>query len=160
MRSPTSLTEILAKRARLLAFAIVMTSAAMCVPAATPGAAADIPESITLKAPQDAAPTEGSWAFRFTPYAWLTALSGSTTTKGRTTDIDASFSDILKDSETIVALMGYFEARNGPVSLFGDLVYQKLGLGSDAVRSRAGALGGALAFELMRAVEMGLKLHA
>jgi hypothetical protein len=107
----------------------------------TPSVAADIPDSPIMKAPNEALPSEGSWAFRFTPYAWLTALNGSTTTKGRTTDIDASFIDILEKSETIVALMGYFEARNGPVSLFGDVVYQKLGLGSDTVRSRSGALG-------------------
>jgi hypothetical protein len=55
--------------------------------------------------------------------------------------VDASFLDIidatLGSSGTLIGLMADFEARNGPVALFGDLVWTKIGVGSSGVRSRS-----------------------
>ena len=47
-----------------------------------------------FKAPIAPAPAIEAWTFSLTPYAGTTSLNGSTTVKGRTTDIDASFSEI------------------------------------------------------------------
>jgi len=83
-----------------------------------------------------------TWTFSATPYGWITLLDGSTTVKGRTVDVDVGFNDLMdlvRHSEIpkdLLALMGYFEARNGRISLFADLVYLKVGLGASMTRSR------------------------
>jgi hypothetical protein len=55
-------------------------------------------------------------------------------------DVDASFVDIidatLGSGGTLVGLMADFEARNGPVSLLGDLVWMKIAIDRSGVRSR------------------------
>ena len=76
------------------------------------------------------------WQFDFTPYAWLIGVNGSATAKGRTFDIDASFFDLVEKSDSIMALMGYFEARKGRFSFFSDVVWQDLSF--DARRSASG----------------------
>ena len=81
------------------------------------------------------------WTYRFTPYGWLTSLRGSQTVRGRTVDVDASFIDIidatLGSGGTLIGLMANFEARNGPVALFGDLVWSKIGIEGSGVRTRS-----------------------
>ena len=118
--------------------------------------AADVPVAMPAKVAVEPAPQESSWAFRFTPYAWLTALDGSTTAKGNTVDIDASFIDIVEKTDTLVALMGYFEARNGRFGLFADIVFQKLGLDSSSIRSRniTPRIGGTLSTSLGLDIKM------
>ena len=76
------------------------------------------------------------WGFRFTPYGWLTSMKGTQTVRGRSTKVDASFIDIVEKSDTLVALMGTFEARNGPFALYGDLVWSKVGVEGGNVRTR------------------------
>ena len=61
----------------------------------------------------EAPPTAPSWTYRFTPYGWLTSLDGTQTVRGRSVKVDASFIDIVEKSDTLVGLMGTFEARNG-----------------------------------------------
>lgn len=80
------------------------------------------------------------WEFRFTPYAWATSVSGSSTVAGQTFNVDASFLDIVEESESILGLMGYFEARKGQFVLYGDLVWASLTFAGK--RSAAGPLGG------------------
>jgi hypothetical protein len=88
-------------------------------------------------------------------------LNGSSTIKGRTTDVDVGYSDLgdlIRRSEIpkdLFAFMGYFEARNGRFSVFSDLVYLKIGLngsmthsrGVDALNASVGASAG-LKFEM------------
>ena len=61
--------------------------------------------------------------------------------RGRSTTVDASFIDIVEKSDTLVALMGNFEARNGPFALYGDLVWSKVGIEGSNVRTRTPAPG-------------------
>ena len=102
--------------------------------------AADV--AMPTKAPLVQTTTIDSWTFSATPYVWVTLLNGSTTIKGRTVDVDVGFNDLMdlvRNSEIpkdLVALMGYFEARNGRLSLFADVVYMKIGLDSSMTRSR------------------------
>lgn len=79
----------------------------------------------------------GGWTYTFTPYAWLPALNGSSTVRGQTTDVDASFVDLVdrKIPKDLFALMGSFEARQGRFSIFTDFMYMKLGAGGGAATS-------------------------
>jgi hypothetical protein len=81
------------------------------------------------------------WSFRFTPYGWLTSMKGTQPVRGRSTKVDASFIDIVEKSDSLVALMGKFEARNGPSALYGDPVWSKVGIERGNVRTRTPAPG-------------------
>lgn len=67
------------------------------------------------------------WQFSFTPYAWATGVNGNVTARGHKVNINESFIDIAEDSDSLFALMGYFEARKGQFSLFTDVVWEDLG---------------------------------
>jgi hypothetical protein len=100
--------------------------------------AADIPP-LPAKALVVPAPALQAWTFTLAPYVWMPSLNGSTTVKGRTTDVDVSFVDILdhtKIPKDLFGLMTYLEARNGRYSFFADVVYLKVGLNGDMTRSR------------------------
>ena len=120
-----------------------------------PALAADALPAKAIAAP--AGPPSG-WQFRFTPYAWLAGLDGSSTVRGRTTDIDASFIDIVQKSSTLFALMAYGEARNGRFSVFADAIYEKVGGGAGFTRSRnvrpevGGTLGASLGVDFQMAI--------
>lgn len=86
------------------------------------------------------APAPNQWQFSFTPYAWATSVKGNTTVAGQTVDVDASFFDIVEKSDTILGLMGHFEARKGPLALYSDLVWASLTFSGS--RSATGPLGG------------------
>jgi hypothetical protein len=113
-------------------------------------------------APLIEAPAVPGWTVRFTPYGWLTALKGTQTVRGRSVKVDASFIDIVEKSDSLLALMGNVEARNGPFALYGDVVWSKIGVEGGNVRSRAlapgvtGTLGTSLNLDItMATVEVG-----
>jgi hypothetical protein len=125
-----------------------------------PALAADLPS----RAPSVVQPTEvaNAWSFRFLPYGWLTSIKGTQTVRGRSAKVDASFIDIVEKSDHLVALMGDFEARNGRFSLYGDLVWSKIGVEGGNVRTRspapgiAGSVGRTLSLDFQMAIiELG-----
>jgi hypothetical protein len=91
------------------------------------------------------------WTFRAIPYGWLLGLYGNSTVKGRTVGVNLPFDKIVEKSigsgGTLLALMGDFEARNGPFGIYADLVWAKLSTSGDSVHVRhfapeiTGALG-------------------
>jgi hypothetical protein len=89
----------------------------------------------------EALPMPPSWSFRFVPYGWLTALNGTQTVRGRSAKVNAGFIDIVEKSDTLVGLMGDFEARNGPFALLANVAWTKIGLERDNVRGRTLAPG-------------------
>src|SRR5262245_16577177 len=96
--------------------------------------AADMP----VKGPIAPPPIE-RWTFSLTPYLWATSLNGSTTVRGRTVDVDASFIDIVRHTEipkNLFQLAALGEARYGRFALLTDLIYMKVGLGASITRSR------------------------
>jgi hypothetical protein len=108
------------------------------------------------------APVAPGWTYRFVPYGWLTSMKGTQTVRGRATKVDASFIDIVEKSDTLAALMGTFEARNGPFALYSDLVWSKVGIEGGNVRTRTpapgitGTVGRTLALDVQMAiVEVG-----
>jgi hypothetical protein len=99
--------------------------------------ASDLP--MRTKAVAVSPPAIDTWTFRLTPYAWATSLSGSATVKGFTTDIDASFFDILDHTQFpkgLFQLAAFGEARYGRFALLTDIAYMKLGIGASLSRSR------------------------
>jgi hypothetical protein len=103
-------------------------------------------------------PAAPGWTYRVTPYGWLTALEGTQTVRGRSVKVDASFIDIVEKSDSLVALMGNIEARNGPFAIYGDLVWSKIGVEGGNVRSRTLAPGvtGTLGTSLDLNIEMAI----
>jgi hypothetical protein len=126
---------------RLLGLAIAIAG---LIGLAAQSRAADVALPPVKAIPAPAAIPSG-WSYRFTPYAWLVSTNGSSTVLGRKTDVDASFLDIVGHSQIpkdLFAVMGYFEARNDRLSLFTDVVYQRLAVSGSASRSRnLGPLG-------------------
>ena len=79
-------------------------------------------------------PALGDWQFRFAPYAWAIGLNGDLTMRGRSVDTNVSFYDVLTKSNHLLAWMSYFEARNGPFSFYGDILWARLGFFGGALR--------------------------
>jgi hypothetical protein len=106
--------------------------------------AADMP----TKAPITPPPVIQGWTYSLTPYFWAPSLNGSTTVKGRTTDVDAGIFDILDHTQFpkgLFELAALGEARNGRFGLLADVFYIKADLGAGVTRSRGtDAIGGAL----------------
>ena len=82
--------------------------------------------------PVQSAPQPSQWQFNFTPHGWAIGVNGDVTAGGHTVDIDASFIDIVEKSDSLLALMGYFEARKGAFSFFTDVVWIDLGFSGHA----------------------------
>jgi hypothetical protein len=84
---------------------------------------------------------ESGWTFRAIPYAWLPGLYGSSTVKGRDVDVNLSFDKLLQltlgTGNFPVVLMGDFEARYGPFSLYSDLVWTKITTSGSRVRTHS-----------------------
>jgi hypothetical protein len=136
--------------------------APLCVVAGSSGVgwAADL--TPPPPAPILEAPVAPGWTYRFVPYGWLTSMKGTQTVRGRSTKVDASFIDIVEKSDTLVGLMGTFEARHGPFAFYGDLVWSKVGVEGSNVRTRSlapgitGTVGRALELDFQMAiVEVG-----
>ena len=106
--------------------------------------AADMP----TKAPITPPPVIQGWTYSLTPYFWATSLNGSTTVKGRTTDVDAGFFDILDHTQFpkgLFQLAALGEARYGRFALLTDVLYMKADLGASITRSRGtDAINGAV----------------
>ncbi|MBV8189913.1 MAG: hypothetical protein JO339_21905 [Alphaproteobacteria bacterium] len=77
-----------------------------------------------------------AWRFRFASYGWAMNVAGSLTARGQTTDVNASFIQIIQKSDSLVGFMGYFEANKGRVGLYTDLVWAKLGFDHSTASSR------------------------
>ncbi|HET9716038.1 MAG TPA: hypothetical protein VFP60_07610 [Pseudolabrys sp.] len=113
----------------------------------TAGAALAADVAMPSKAPVlKPVPAIEAWTFSLTPYFWATSLNGSTTVKGRTTDVDANFFQILDHTQFpkgLFQLAALGEARYGRFALLTDIAYMKLGLGASLTRSRGVDLLGA-----------------
>ena len=95
-------------RARLA----VMLAAGLLVAATAPFARAE-----------DDDPT--AWHVTFTPYLWATGLYGHVTVRGKDAELDATFLDVLEDTDTLVGLQGRLEVTRGPWGAYGDILYVK-----------------------------------
>jgi hypothetical protein len=76
------------------------------------------------------------WQFRVGTYGWLINLSGSLSGRGHSVDFNASIVDLFQKSSSLAALNGFFEARKGPLGLYGDVVWSKLTVPGSRVSQR------------------------
>ena len=67
------------------------------------------------------------WIFTVAPYAWALGITGDVGAGGRKANVDASFIDILKDSDSLIGLQGHIEAQHGRWGVFFDGIYTDLG---------------------------------
>ena len=68
------------------------------------------------------------WKVNFVlPYLWFVGLNGSMTLNSRTADIDASFGDIVSNSDSIFAFAGVLRVRKGRWGGYVDGMYTKSG---------------------------------
>ncbi len=60
---------------------------------------------------------EGSneWQFTFAPYIWFASLDGKLGVRGRTADVDASFLDVLENSDSIYRIFRVCGGAEGKV---------------------------------------------
>lgn len=68
------------------------------------------------------------WTFDFTSYGWLTAMNGTAGAGSTRAPVDASFIDTVKTADSILAFSGHVEARRGPIALFADGLWTRLGV--------------------------------
>jgi hypothetical protein len=104
--------------------ATVVVSFAGLFATTAPAASADLEAQQRLAEPTRPV---SPWQFSFTPYGWMLNVNGNVTARGHTVDVNDSFFEIVEKSDSLMALMGYFEARKGPFSLFADVVWADLG---------------------------------
>ncbi|MHC2296657.1 hypothetical protein ACVJBD_000863 [Rhizobium mongolense] len=104
---------------------ILVQAAVLCasLAAASSGRTADIapgiPEAKVVE-------SESGWSYTAAPYFWAAGLSGDMAQFGLPeVHIDASFGDILENLD--FAFMAAGEARHDRFSIFGDIMYTKLG---------------------------------
>jgi hypothetical protein len=135
----TDITSSAAKRARAIAISGVICAALSAFSPASH--AADLPpDAYAYQTP--VSPPPSGWSFRLTPYAWAPSVNGDVTVRGRTIDIDMSFWDLFDSGsskaelESLLALMGYMEARKGPWGIYGDVVWGKFDFSRSAVTQR------------------------
>lgn len=82
------------------------------------------------------------WTVTLTPYGWLPALNGDVTVKGRPVNVDVDSFQVLEHLDA-APWMSYVEARRGPLALYNDIVYAKLGVDGSVSRSVRGLTVGA-----------------
>lgn len=121
-----------------------------CLLAISTAGAADLGAPMPVKAVAAPAPPPSAWTFYLTPYFWATSVDGTSVIRGRTLDVNASFIDIVENAQIpkdVFGLMGIFEARSGPWSLYADLAYLRLAFAQSGVRVRSvnPLVGGAIA---------------
>lgn len=79
-------------------------------------------------------PATNEWSVSVTPYGWLTFLSGHSTVKGRTVDVDVDPIQVIEHLARVPAF-SYIEARKGPVAFYTDIAYADLGLTGSGIRT-------------------------
>jgi hypothetical protein len=93
-------------------------------------------------APLPPATPYAPWTLSVTPYAWLPFLQGDLTVKGRSVDVDVNPFELL-DHLDAIPFMSYSEARRGPLALYSDSFFAKVGVDASVSRSLRGLTVGA-----------------
>jgi hypothetical protein len=61
---------------------------------------------------------DGGYTFEFTPFIWAPGMSGDMTIRGRTSSVDASFIDVVEESDSIIGAMAQIEIGKGRWTAF------------------------------------------
>jgi hypothetical protein len=105
-------------------------------PAASPEGASPLFASPRFVA--DTRPSFGDWRFSTTYYNWAIGINGDATAANQTIGMDASFIDFLtKSSSFPLQFGGRVEASDGPLSLYGDVVWMQLRASGSVLQLRS-----------------------
>ena len=98
--------------------------------------------------PPAPAPAKSGWTYQFTPYGWDPWVSGDAVIKGRSLAVSETPIEVLEQINMV--WMSYQQAKNGPLTLFSDVIYASLGDSDSLLRSKtfsphvSGTIGAAL----------------
>lgn len=76
----------------------------------------------------DSTASPSPWRIELSTYAWLTAINGTIGVRGHRADVDASFADIIDDSDNVFAIAGRVEIGYGRLGAYVDGFYSDLGV--------------------------------
>jgi hypothetical protein len=93
-------------------------------PDATPAPATDLSTTPTPSLADSGEP----WRFEITTWLWLMSTSGDVGAKGLSTNLDASFGEILDESDSVFAFSGRLEVGKGKWGGYVDGTYTKIGV--------------------------------
>lgn len=80
----------------------------------------------------------GEWRMSVMPYMWAFNINGNVTQRDQTMGVDVTIIDaIAKSSRMPLAFMGRIEARNGPVSFYGDVAWAQLRFAGSTLKLRS-----------------------
>jgi hypothetical protein len=137
----------------------VLLALLACGPALIPSAplAQDAPATgdkvAEAKAPMEVQKPDGpagdKWRFSVVPLAWLSAINGNVTLRGKQTDVNLNFDRIFQHTDG--AFMAYLEARNDKFGFYAQPSYMKL-----SGDGNAGPLQGNLTLKMWVAEAGGL----
>jgi opacity protein-like surface antigen len=86
-------------------------------------------------------PSFGDWRFKLMPYLWALNTNGAMTARNQTIETNITVVDAYtKSSSFPLTFMGRFEARNGPVSFYGDLAWVQLRFSGSTLKLRSPTL--------------------
>lgn len=102
------------------------------------------------------AAADDAWKVRTTLYGWLTSITGSVAVNGNEVKIDADFSDTASEMDSLVALMGYTEARKKPWGVYLDLVYANIGFTGGSARATSPIPGLTISADTQSGVDLAL----
>jgi hypothetical protein len=83
-----------------------------------------------------AATPDDSWRFEIGSYLWATSINGHTGSDDHIATVDADFAEVIRDIDRLSGLTLHTEVGKGPVSVFLDGNYLKIG--KDGIRERFG----------------------
>jgi len=80
-------------------------------------------------------PASDQWQFSIAPYLWATSMNGDITVRGHKAKVNATFLDILEDTNSIIGFEGHGEAHKGDWGLYLDGVYTRLGARTNPIEA-------------------------
>ncbi len=88
----------------------------------------DAPGTASTTAPGDASSAANAWRAEFIGWIWVVGMDGTVGARGRQSDVNASFGDMLEASDSIFAFSGRLEVGTGAWTGFVDGMYSNLGV--------------------------------
>src|SRR6476660_1059233 len=87
-----------------------------------------------VEAPPKLVAAPSGWTYQFTPYGWVPWVSGDAVVRGRSFSVNETPIEVLE--ELNFAWMSYQQAKNGPLTLFSDVIYASVASGGSFATSK------------------------
>ncbi len=112
------------------------------LPASSNGAVVAEPTAATTSKPSATQGQSHRAAVAFTPYIWLTGINGTVGARGVSSNVDASFVDILDKSDSVIGLMGVLDVEVDRFVFQINGAFSKAEVPEERGRARNGPMGG------------------